>query len=473
MIQRTFQNANFTWGINSFPWLDAGDPLVNDSRWQSLVVMTRLAWFTRGWVVQEVALGREALILWAGFEMSWSVLSRVNTWYVRRVSDMFDNPDSIEWLLPRLFYQAYCYHQTFEAQTFRPDENVYPGILSVLNAARTMTLSDPRDRIYAFTALPYLNGAVPILEPDYEQSHLDIYQDFAVKYLGSFKDLNFLLCVQHDEQISNQDRGSSWVPHWDRYAADVNHYSLGSVDGFGDSDTDLCRFTIHEGEVGTSPYLQVKAVLFDSIIFASIRLEKISTIEDVAALWQRMKKLCSTGSGQDQCNATIDCRKFLGALTNGYYHGPSMKEYDVLVNEYARIIDKVVVQESGAAASSNLKISSSVQFCHQEALYSTTRSKIFLLSRKYFGLGPWIIEEGDICAFIFGVNSPLILRSVPGDLAHHYKVVGPAYVVSEQLRDGGSYFGFNKLDEWNDWDELCESHELRPLDLKVEDIILR
>lgn len=469
MIERTFRDAKFSWEAESFPWPDPGDPLVTDSRWQFVAVMTKLDWFERGWVIQEVALGREAFILWAGFDMLWSVLTRVSAWYAHRVRQIADKPNSVIWSLPMLFDQTYFHQRRLEAQTFRLDGigDRNPGILSVLDAARKCTLSDPRDRIYAFAALPFLQRPVPALEPDYEQSHLDVYQAFAVKYLNLTKNLNILLCAQSD--IS---QGSSWIPRWDREGPDTNQFYLDSTKGFGDSDTDLCKFNITEGNSGTSPGLQIRAVIFDSIIFASMRLEKDMTVEGLAAVWRHMKELSSAASGQDEFNAMSNCREFVEAFSGGFWYGSSVEQWDTLLDKYAWFLDEYTndVQESDIVG--RLEKTTGVTFAHEKMLSGSTNSKIFLLGRGYFGFGSWVVEEGDICAFVFGVDGPLILRSFPDGMAHHFKIVGSAWVVSKGLDEEGRPMGFEALDEWYDWNELCESQRLTPLSLKVEEIIL-
>lgn len=436
MIEDTFLDANFT-REDSFPWPNPGDPLVNDSRWQSLLVMTSLEWFGRGWVVQEVALGRDALILWAGLDLPWSTLSMVETWYSQRIFRMASQPVRVDWYLHDLLYQTHIQQRRPETRSFRRDMLDVHSILFTLDAARHLTLKDPRDRIYAFTALPYQQRPVPALEPDYEQSHLDIYQAFAVKYLELTKNLNILLCVQHHEPNSNIDQSSSWVPQWDRNDTDVDRLLLDSVDGFGGEDADLCGFTIIEGKADISPCLQVKAVVFDSILFTSVRLQEQSTIEDVVALWKSMEKSRSTALGQEPCNATA--LNFLEALSNGRWRGPSVEEWNEILYAYAGLANNAVTQMSGTAES--LETPAGVQYCHQYMVGNATNSRVFLLSRGNFGLGPWVIEEGDICAFVFGVRQPLILRSVPGKPGHHYRVVGSAYVVSKESDDHGMPVG--------------------------------
>lgn len=52
------------------------------------------------------------------------------------------------------------------------------------------------------------------------------------------------------------------------------------------------------------------------------------------------------------------------------------------------------------------------------------------LSRGYYGLAPRITCEGDVCAIIYGIQSPFILQKVAGKQGH-YHVVGPADVQSK------------------------------------------
>lgn len=475
MIERTFLHPDFTWRAGCFPWPDPGDPLVNDSRWRSLVVLTSLGWFKRGWVVQEVSLGRDALILWAGLDLPWLILIRVNTWYGWRIFQMPSQPASLipvvrtEWYLHPLFVQTHVCQQLLEAQTFRSHISAVHSILFILDSARELTLSDPRDRIYAFTGLPYQQGQFPALEPDYEQSHSDIYQAFAVKYLDVTQDLNILLCVRHSEPHLSNDQGSSWIPQWDRGSTNVGvRACLDRVGGFGDRDIELCGFNIIEGKADFSPYLKVKAVIFDTIISTSIRLERNSTIKDVVAIWKSMEKSRLIALSQGQSNATI--LSFLKALSNGCWHGHSEEAWHELTNAYARFVDNAMAQMPGIAES--LETPASIQHFHHCMIGSVFTHKVFLLSQGNFGIGPWVIEEGDICAFVFGVVRPLILRSIPGGKAHHFKVVGYAYVVSKGLDEEGISRGFNEMYKWNDWDKLSKIQDLVSLNLKVDEIIL-
>lgn len=72
MIEATIRDPAFKFECDAFPWPSENEPLVVDSRWLSAwEFLVCHPWFERGWVVQEVALGSDALIYWAGARMEW------------------------------------------------------------------------------------------------------------------------------------------------------------------------------------------------------------------------------------------------------------------------------------------------------------------------------------------------------------------------------------------------------------------
>lgn len=84
MIQKVFERADFNWDPNSFPMPDEGEPLLSHSGWESFGILLQQPWFRRGWVVQEAAFGRNALVIWADTHIDWLKLVRAYIWYLRR-----------------------------------------------------------------------------------------------------------------------------------------------------------------------------------------------------------------------------------------------------------------------------------------------------------------------------------------------------------------------------------------------------
>lgn len=46
-------------GWNTFPYPRPDEPILTDSRWDSLLLLLEETWFTRGWVVREAGFAQE------------------------------------------------------------------------------------------------------------------------------------------------------------------------------------------------------------------------------------------------------------------------------------------------------------------------------------------------------------------------------------------------------------------------------
>lgn len=88
MIRDLDKRADFDWGPNSFPIPGGGEPLLSHRGWESFGILLHQPWFTRGWVVQEAALGPGTVGPWADTEIAWSKLLRVCIWKTRRAPEL-------------------------------------------------------------------------------------------------------------------------------------------------------------------------------------------------------------------------------------------------------------------------------------------------------------------------------------------------------------------------------------------------
>ncbi|KAK3942686.1 heterokaryon incompatibility protein-domain-containing protein, partial [Diplogelasinospora grovesii] len=211
-IDDVLEDPGFSRTWDGFPRPSADDAIVNDRRWQSWRELVDNPWFLRGWVVQEAALGPDAKILWAGAEIRWMSLLRVSQWLAYRASPQMRSSGPF-WLSP-LHVQKFKLERPDEDKTYWPeDAESRVGTLlalELLDYARELKLSDPRDRIYAFMALPTKGDTMPALQPDYEAHYLDVYQNFATTYLKLTSDLDLLLYVDgyEDTSLSNSQLAS-------------------------------------------------------------------------------------------------------------------------------------------------------------------------------------------------------------------------------------------------------------------------
>lgn len=471
MIQGVFQNPDFSWAWDSFPRPLLDNPLINDSRWQSIHTLLGDPWFGRGWIVQEAAVARKTCILWAGCTIAPPDLFRAGTWYKQRARILADknfHTTPRRGLLQRIFFHETSAEYKVFYRKHKTSQQL--DILAALRYARRLGLSDPRDRVYAFMSLPFVRNPMSDIHPNYKQSHLELYQDFAVKYLEETSNLDILSYVTPTEvEGVSADSGvdSSWVPRWDHTSQKI----------YGRTSTKLDQESAHSDDMvvlyrenGAPALLQLRAVIFDSIKLISRLLYESMTIKELVTSWSEFTKRADYASEQAKCTSACNSLFFLQTLSAGYaLVAGTAEDPDVTLKLYASFLQ---ANDLETGSQENPQISSDIQFLHRGLMATANGSRVFTLERGYFGLGPWSIKQGDICAFVFGVSLPLVLRKVPDEGAGHYKVIGSAFVVSMKLDEEGLPNGLNELYEWRDWHKLCEREGWTDGGLKEERIIL-
>ncbi|KAH7068522.1 heterokaryon incompatibility protein-domain-containing protein [Paraphoma chrysanthemicola] len=218
----------------------------------------RLAWFSRTWVLQEVGLASEAVLLWGDTEQNWHYVG---------ITCMF----LLHYCKPLLVRRGF-------AEGFESIRNLYmafstfaPGstFFHLLNNARPFKATNARDKIFGLLSHPtsrtismatwrpknwktydrYRQLAVrclsnyhdvlawidhlaaewsnqtsedeelppPLIEADYNRSVEDVYRDLAVSHVDRTTSLEILTAVQHIPDSSMPLPTPSWVPRWDQY----------------------------------------------------------------------------------------------------------------------------------------------------------------------------------------------------------------------------------------------------------------
>lgn len=478
MMDRVFEDPEFSWDWDGFPYPQADNPLLTATKWQSWIELVHQAWFRRGWVVQEAALGRDGVVLWAGVEMSWISILRAEYWLTWRAQHLM--PTLVDWWLAEIHSRMYALRRPKEARTFRPelvsDRLKAMATLEMLDVVRPLGLTDAKDRIYAFMALPTSDGAMPALQPDYgkETSHLDVYREFAIKYLDKTSDLGLLSFVKRDsgEDLASSSSSSSsfasWVPRWDRGDNVVSlfgpaHRKLEDTTSRHRNEPD---FTIVQGSLA----LRVRAVIIDSVKHVSKIIEwraesPAQQVEQVVSLWRDAAAPSARYPGPHESRRGT---AVLNALCLGKYDG-ERDEWNQSERAFANLLQSESESESlSELASPHRPIGDTYTHDRNAQRVSAVTTEVshnrrlILLGRGYFGNAPQDTREGDVCAIIFGTRYPSILRKV-ADKGDHYRVVGAAYVQSKECSEEGFPFRLGDDDDCDDW---------RDWNLPTEEIIL-
>lgn len=434
MLQSIFGRADFSWEPKSFPFPEDGNPLLSDTRWESLAVLLQQPWFRRGWVVQEAALGQRAVILWAGTTIIWLKLLRAYFWAVFRALRV---PHFHQLWMSNLHLESFYTQRNHEAITFRRAGAIQPlTLLEVLDSARWLEFTDPRDRIYAFLGLPNASELLRALRPSYEVPCFHVYRDLACEYMTKNQDADILHFVHHDDSSLESDV-ASWIPRWDMrlyssYAGNLNNYSTSSRRILSNKSTP--KMTVSQEKTT----LELRATLIDSVAFTGPKFDKNSTTADeVASLWERVSSI--SGPTPYPCPPL---RAFVEIFRCGVYRGP-LKEWIVPESAYMRLLQQELTRGDA----------SYIDALNFHALrMEDVHNKCFIVTnRGYHGLAPQPVQVGDICCIIYGTKSPFILRKT--NRTSHHKLLGSALILSMVLDHNGNPMGLASDENCEDWVE--------------------
>lgn len=289
MMDKISQDRDFSWEPDSFPFPDSDEPLLSDPRWESVATLTGQPWFRRGWVVQEAALGPLAEIIWGGENIDWLRFLRAYSWIHARAIvihyNIFHNR-SISWL-HLMHYEVRFPRETRATRIVGYNPSF--TLLQVLDLGRVLGVTDPRDRIYACLRLPHSTTSqapqLAGLKPNYNKAHLQVYHDFACRYLvASGMDLDLLGYTQNFGHTLSADDCPSWVPRWDVYVYATIYKST--------SRRHSSRFP---GRLAPTPCLidrntlKVRGVRIGSVQHVTEMFSTDMALETLGKIWQQVE----------------------------------------------------------------------------------------------------------------------------------------------------------------------------------------
>jgi hypothetical protein len=446
MIDDTCKKIDMSWG--SFPWPDEDDPILDDPRWESMYHLLRQDWFRRGWVVREAAFARYGEVIWGRSEFSWDHFMRTYTWLFRRAPRPLYSANIVR-LEKKPHFEAYRMRETSFVQIFYAEYDWYTqSLLDVLADAKTLQLTDHRDRIYAFMELTADRKHQLSLYPDYKSSHLDLYRRFTTQYIHSLKNVDVLGHVTHMPSSTDFDI-PSWIPRWDIELSSISPTFVSTGVELQARDMSVYEPTVIDGTI-----LKVRGVVWDEIQFVSNIFEEATlTIRVIRELWETIREMTVVSPYEMSSRLSA----FLVVLCAGLYN----REWSQWNRDRTAFVSKAQLEHE-TRDSSMSSCSSSATGGGDPTIYLNLATeilngrKLMVTKRGYMGLAPSITEKEDLCGIIFGCSTPCILRKTSQDQSYNF--LGATYVPGRQPREaeaGG--IGFDILGEeyskdWVDWD---------------------
>ncbi|OTA68540.1 HET-domain-containing protein [Hypoxylon sp. EC38] len=390
-------------------------------RLSAFAKIIRRLWFTRVWVVQELALATQATVFCGTSSISWTDLMAAIT-----------AQDHLNLWLSDHERNAYVFILERARQEW--SAGVRHSLLSVLFRYRILDASDPRDKIFGLNALTKTEVlGVEALQPNYDVDTTKLYTDVAKEILKNSTDLNLLSVPRRFSGVG--PTLPSWVPDWTntRLTAPLGLANYSDINELIFTTSGSSRPEIEFGGAGSSS-LGIRGRCVDRIAAVStiLRLDhlprtdyhgvRIPKCAFVLNDWSRVvklreRKLYITGEPMRDAfiqtlatESTHESIELLRQQLDILERGATITRWLGFLPKFLPdwLVDRVVCLVHG------------VLFYHRNDqmtldfrihLSSLADRRVFRTDKGYIGLGSALAEAGDEIVVVKGAKVPLILRT--------------------------------------------------------------
>ncbi|PMD25415.1 HET-domain-containing protein [Hyaloscypha hepaticicola] len=421
--------ANTARAVTDIPALVHRDQLFHDpSESEALRRFWLEPWFRRVWVLQEVALASTALVFYGESFINLSEVIQA-AFIMSFRNDLENGCDVYQWgsaFIDSL--STYTTKDTWiqESRLLRGlqerlKRQFKPTFKDILFSSYRFEATNPLDHIYAFLGHPTAKtpGGGCLLEADYTISIEDACLKLTESLYKQNERLDFLCLLSHST-LADIEEYPSWIPmiHKTRNCNSLDHSSW---------NADHSAIKDFPKVVLQDRMLHGNAFIFDSIkIFSDIfgwDIFESTNSTAVEKCWNMQPTSIQPSESEGRLYA------FMLTLVAGIYLGDKaqlQRDFNAFCQEKtspefcSSIGVKNVETEHTSLGEGNWR-----EF--EKMAYSKMRGRRFFISESgRIGLGPTLLQEGDLCCVLIGCRMPLVIR--PTSTSNHFKVLGEAYI---------------------------------------------
>lgn len=445
-----------------------------DSRvWKDLNLMLGVSYFSRVWIIQELASSSKYQLLWGDITISDKEFDSMRDRLVSLsmvITDATEDCPRIKWTpVPFKLNDTY-YGLTVPYEDRWDDKDLF----TLVQWASRSKATDQRDKIYALIGL---SGQLHYnMEPDYSKSESEVFAEFATKVISTNKDLEILRHT-HVEDPNEPKRSPLWAPRWQ-----VDENTVGSVSGRHRASKETKAIT----KPPTHPnVLEVRGLTVDTVRVVHHRVPEVH--HDIAAALEIVK---SHNKSFEQVYGMDAIKVILLTMMTGWevevLHGPNLvrPEGDLYLYNfmaYAAIklrqtmhlpgydkqllhLFQLAIEAKDSATRNEPHVGDSLvehplldkirrSYPGNPEYISPARDLImilehskktrgwyrfgaatalsedlnfFMTEKGYVGVGPRCMKAGDNVCILFGGPTPYIIR--PTSTTDEYLYLGSAYV---------------------------------------------
>ncbi|KAH4195711.1 hypothetical protein HBI80_123130 [Parastagonospora nodorum] len=375
-------------------------------------------WFSRVWCIQEIALARDAVMLWGELELSWVDVGQIATWL-----------SQIQPVRALEFDESAFYADidNENADRMYQIQRKRQGLLETLDDCRSFQATDPRDKVYGILALVEPIEEASDLCVDYNKDVGEVYADVVIAILRRHSDLNILAYIDHGSEYRSDGSFTSWSPQWNNTNAGLRYFPASG------SPLSACRST-HLKSVDTSDvnsqYLRLNGSIYSSVTTVQAQMGMDAMKNHCKHPFYNI--LTAVLGHQSDDDYTIR-RTLARTLTAGC--NSEMDDIITASEEKKRLFYVsfelfIYCMDEGLNFLELRKSVLTGESFYDEAEIVCLERRFFQLSNGKFGIGPACMRVGDVVVVLFGGDAPYVLRPC----GRSYLLMGQAYV--DELMNG-------------------------------------
>lgn len=246
-------------------------------------------WFTRTWVLQEIANSRDRTVFCGKEELSWDTLCSVERCTQKQKEDWGWSTLPVKSIMPSTFLNLVSDTQTPHRGTVEPP--VRQGILETLIAAHVMKATDVRDKLFAMLQFGDDTSAHVGMDldlqdsrirPDYYKDPTTVFCDFVRWWIDKHKTLRILSAIH-----SLRDRSWQQTYYGESKCVSTLSYPTWSFNLTHGGESDWAKATLglnigtkYQASGSTEPNILPNDTQNDHIL--KIAGHRICTIQEIA-----------------------------------------------------------------------------------------------------------------------------------------------------------------------------------------------
>ncbi|KAK4185307.1 heterokaryon incompatibility protein-domain-containing protein [Podospora australis] len=399
---------------------------VDGKAWEALKTLYETNYFRRFWIIQELALGQSAVVIWGDHHISWGLVGICASWMMT-AGWSFSPTNPI-----MAAYNAFLIHVLPLAK--RSGISMFSKLDLSVVLGTTMGVfdsTDARDRIYALLGMSFAGNDPDnelLVQPDYSQNLSAVYTQATRKVLQQDQHLRVLSTVQHGPELDIDSEYPSWVPRWDQksYAdplglRDEQGFYANGGELFSPSPSafpDPTTLVLAGLECGVISYVSEEPLKETGMLASSTHNHALHTLfgelndeaKQFRASWSAtLEKFTLFGSSSPEAQAEYvnhpEARTVLVTSQPGKYNMRMSTEFTRGERAQGDHLGEFMLH------------------------YRERVGWIFEMDDGRVGLGPAAAREGDVVVVLFGGVVPFVLRGYEDESGNKFwRLVGECFV---------------------------------------------